>query len=47
LAIRAHAYAADERLAAAAWPALAIVMLALIPTLIFSRGISTSRAGQS
>jgi iron(III) transport system permease protein len=47
LAVRAHAYAADERLAAAAWPALAIVALALVPTVIFSHGLSTSRAGQS
>jgi iron(III) transport system permease protein len=47
LAVRAHAYAADERLGAAAWPALAIVVLALVPTLIFSHGLSKSRAGQS
>jgi iron(III) transport system permease protein len=47
LAVRAHAYAADERLAAAAWPALAIVALALVPTVIFSHGLSRSRAGQS
>jgi iron(III) transport system permease protein len=47
LALRAHNYAADERLGAAAWPALAIVALALIPTLIFSQGLSKSRAGQS
>ncbi|GBF58323.1 sulfate transport system permease protein CysW [Candidatus Phycosocius bacilliformis] len=47
LAVRAHAYAADERLGAAAWPALTIVALALIPTLIFSHGLSKSRAGQS
>jgi iron(III) transport system permease protein len=47
LAVRAHSYAADERLAAAAWPALAIVVLALVPTLIFSHGLSKSRAGQS
>lgn len=47
LAVRAHAYAADERLGAAAWPALAIVLLALIPTLLFSHGLSKSRAGQS
>ncbi len=46
LALRAHNYAADERLGAAAWPALAIVALALIPTLIFSQGLSKSRAGQ-
>jgi iron(III) transport system permease protein len=47
LAIRAHAYAADERLAAAAWPALAIVAIALLPTLIFSARLSSSRAGQA
>jgi iron(III) transport system permease protein len=47
LAVRAHAYAADERLGAAAWPALTIVALALVPTLIFSHGLSKSRAGQS
>lgn len=47
LAVRAHSYAADERLGAAAWPALAIVALALVPTLIFSHGLGRSRAGQS
>ena len=47
LAVRAHAYAADERLGAAAWPALAIVLVALVPTLLFSHGLSKSRAGQS
>lgn len=47
LAVRAHAYAADERLGAAAWPALAIILVALIPTLLFSHGLSKSRAGQS
>jgi iron(III) transport system permease protein len=47
LAVRAHAYAADERLGAAAWPALAIVALALVPTLLFSHGLTKSRAGQS
>ncbi|GIU67880.1 ABC transporter permease [Candidatus Phycosocius spiralis] len=46
LAVRAHAYAADERLGAAAWPALAIVGLALIPTVWFSHRLSKSRAGQ-
>ena len=46
LAVQAHSYAADERLGAAAWPALAIVALALVPTLIFSHGLSKSRAGQ-
>ena len=47
LAVRAHAYAADERLGAAAWPALMIVILALVPTLIFSHSLSNSRAGQA
>ncbi|MEN9873829.1 MAG: hypothetical protein RL186_726 [Pseudomonadota bacterium] len=47
LAVRAHAYAADERLGAAAWPALAIVALALVPILIFSHGLSNARAGQT
>jgi iron(III) transport system permease protein len=47
LAVAAHSYAADERLGAAAWPALAIVALALVPTLIFSHGLSKSRAGQT
>lgn len=45
LAVRAHAYAADERLGAAAWPALAIVALALLPSWLLSRGIETARAG--
>jgi iron(III) transport system permease protein len=45
LAVRAHAYASDERLAAAAWPALIIVALALLPTMLLTRAIARARAG--
>lgn len=45
LAVRAHAYAADERLAAAAWPALAIVAVALIPTVLLTARMEGARAG--
>lgn len=45
LAVLADNYAADERLAQAAWPALAIVLTALIPVLLLSRRIARSRPG--
>jgi iron(III) transport system permease protein len=45
LAVRAHAYAADERLAAAAWPALAVVGLSLLPAVILTTGLGRARAG--
>ena len=40
LAVRAHAYASDERLAAAAWPALLIVAAGLVPTILLSRRLN-------
>jgi iron(III) transport system permease protein len=45
LAVRAHAYAADERLGAAAWPALLIVAAGLPAVLWISRGLDRTRAG--
>jgi len=45
LAIRAHAYAADERLGAAAWPSLLIILVSLGPVLLLSSRLSASRAG--
>ncbi|NVK30537.1 MAG: iron ABC transporter permease [Gammaproteobacteria bacterium] len=45
LAVRAFELASDERLAAAAAPALCIVLTGLIPVLYLSRQITRSRAG--
>lgn len=45
LAVLANAYAADERLANAAWPALLIVLLAAGPVAFLSRRIARSRPG--
>jgi iron(III) transport system permease protein len=45
LAVRAHNYASDERLGSAAWPALVIVALALIPTLMLTGAIARARPG--
>jgi iron(III) transport system permease protein len=45
LAVLADNYAADERLAQAAWPALLIVLLALGPVLLLSRQVAASRPG--
>ena len=45
LAVLAHGYAADERLAQAAWPALLIVLLAAGPVAVLSRQIARSRPG--
>ena len=36
MAVQAHNYAADERLGAAATPALMIVMVGLVPVLLLS-----------
>lgn len=47
LAVRAYQYAADERLAQAALPSLAIVVFALAPVLLLSRAIARSRPGSS
>jgi len=45
LAIRAHNYASDERLAHAATPSLMIVAVALLPVLLLCRSIARSRPG--
>ncbi|MDF2094408.1 ABC transporter permease [Aquibaculum arenosum] len=45
LAVQAHNYAADERLGAAATPALMIVAVGLIPVLLLSRAIAQARPG--
>jgi len=45
LAVRAHAYAADERLAQAAAPALLITLAGLAPILLLARGMARSRPG--
>lgn len=45
LAVRAHAYAADERLGAAAWPALLLVLVSLWPIILFSKRMTEARAG--
>jgi iron(III) transport system permease protein len=47
LAVLADRYAADERLAQAAWPALAIVAVAAIPTAILTRQVMRSRPGDA
>ncbi len=45
LAVRAYELANEERLAAAAVPALAIVLAGIIPVIMISNSISRSRAG--
>ena len=45
LAVLADNYAADERLAQAAWPALAIVLIAAGPAILLSRRVARSRPG--
>lgn len=45
LAVQAYNYAADERLAEAAIPALAIVAVGLLPVLVLSRTIARARPG--
>ncbi|HYD86118.1 MAG TPA: iron ABC transporter permease [Vitreimonas sp.] len=46
LAVKAYAYASDERLLEAATPALLIFLAGLAPILLLSRGIGRSRPGQ-
>ena len=46
LAVRTFELASDEQLAAASVPALTIVVVGLIPIILMSRAISTSRPGQ-
>lgn len=45
LAVRAYAYASDERLAAAALPSLLITLAGLAPVIFLSRRLSRSRPG--
>ncbi|HSV29519.1 MAG TPA: iron ABC transporter permease [Candidatus Omnitrophota bacterium] len=45
LAVRTFSLASDERLAAAAAPALAIVLVGLVPVILLSRAIARSRPG--
>lgn len=45
LAVRAHAYAIDERLEAAALPSLLITMAGLLPVILLSRQLSRARPG--
>jgi iron(III) transport system permease protein len=45
LAVRAHAYAADERLVQAAAPALAITLAGVAPILLLARRLAHARAG--
>lgn len=47
LATRTFTFASDERLASAGAPALAIVLVGLIPVLLLSRAIAKSRPGES
>jgi iron(III) transport system permease protein len=46
LAVQAANFAADERLAEAAFPALAIVAVGLLPVLLLSRAIARARPGE-
>lgn len=45
LAVRAHAYAADERLIQAAAPALAVTLAGVAPILLLTRRLTRARAG--
>lgn len=45
LSVRAHAYATDERLAAAALPSLLITLAGLVPVILLSWRLSHSRPG--
>ena len=45
LAVRAYAYASDERLSQAAAPALLIVLAGLVPVIVLSARIERARAG--
>jgi iron(III) transport system permease protein len=46
LAVKAYAYASDERLIQAAAPSLLIALAGLAPILLITRGIAKTRAGQ-
>jgi len=45
LAVKAHVYATDDRLAAAALPSLAITLAGLGPVILLSRRLSKARPG--
>jgi iron(III) transport system permease protein len=47
LAVRAHAYASDERLAAAALPSLLITLAGLAPVMLLSWQMTRSRPGHT
>ena len=47
LSVRAYAYASDERLAAAALPALLITLAGLVPVILLSWQLSRSRPGEA
>lgn len=47
LAIRAHQYASDDRLAQAAAPALLILLAGLLPIALLARALDRSRAGHA
>ena len=47
LAVRTYELASDERLADAALPALAIVLVGLLPVILLARSVETSVKGQS
>lgn len=47
LAVRAYAYASDERLAAAALPCLLITAAGLLPVIVLSQRLSLSRPGHA
>lgn len=46
LAVKAYAYASDERLLEAAAPSLLIFLAGLLPIIVLTRGIARARAGQ-
>ncbi len=46
LAVRAYAYASDERMLEAATPSLLIFLAGLLPILVLTRGLDRARAGQ-
>ncbi len=47
LAVKAYNFAADERLAEAAFPALAIVLAGIVPVVLLSAAIARARPGAS
>ena len=47
LAVRAHAYASDERLLEAATPSLLIFLAGLLPIILLTRGLARARRARS